>query len=157
MDRLTLDFVSTNILLQCVLTSGQPKGQRKIFSGILPEQPLEQNLYLISTITTMARKMMIITKVARIPLKVPMMLAQPAADGSSSPCVAASDTDGVSDDVVFVVDSEVTTDTNGVSDDVVFVVDSEVTTDTDGVSNDVVFVVDSEVTTTPTNLSVIFN
>ena len=52
---------------------------------------------------------MIITKVARIPLKVPMMLAQ-LADGSMYPCVAVTHVhvDGMSDDVVCVVESEIT-------------------------------------------------
>ena len=52
---------------------------------------------------------MIITEVARIPLKVPMMLAQ-SANGSLSPCVAVTRTDveGLSDGVVYVVESEVT-------------------------------------------------
>ena len=78
---------------------------------------------------------MITTKVARIPLKVPMMLAPPA-NGSLSPCVAVTHVHvaGMSDDVVCMVDS---------SDDVVCVVDS---------SDDVVCVVDSEVTKTPTNV-----
>ena len=51
--------------------------------------------------------MKIITKVARILLKVPMMLAQ-LADGSFSPCVAVTDIDGTSDGVVSMVDSEIT-------------------------------------------------
>ena len=71
--------------------------------------PISTNtsIHLISTSTTITRKMMIITKIARIPLKVPMMLAQPA-DGSLSPCVAITDIDGISDDVIGLVESEVT-------------------------------------------------
>ena len=44
---------------------------------------------------------MITTKVARIPLKVPMMLAQPA-NGSLTPCVAVTHVHvaGMSDDAV---------------------------------------------------------
>ena len=53
--------------------------------------------------------MMIITDVARMPLKVPMMVAL-FASGSISPCVAVThkDVDGRSDSVVYVVESEVT-------------------------------------------------
>ena len=50
---------------------------------------------------------MIITKVERTPLKVPMMMAQPT-DGSMPPCVAVTDIDGISHDVVCVVESEIT-------------------------------------------------
>ena len=53
--------------------------------------------------------MMIITKVARIPLKVPMMLAQSAGDSLHS-CVEVTHThvDGISDDVVGMAAAEVT-------------------------------------------------
>ena len=52
---------------------------------------------------------MIITKVARIPLKIPMMLAL-SANGSLFPCVAVTDIDveDLLDSVVYVVESEVT-------------------------------------------------
>ena len=50
---------------------------------------------------------MTITKIARIPLKVPMMLPQPAA-GSVSPCVVFAHTAGVAGDVVGVVKTVVT-------------------------------------------------
>ena len=52
---------------------------------------------------------MIITKVARIPLKIPMMLAQPA-NGSLAPCVPVTHkhVEGSSDDDVYVVESKVT-------------------------------------------------
>ena len=53
--------------------------------------------------------MLITTEVARIPLKVPMMLAQ-SPNVSLSHCVAVTHTDveGISDGVVYVVESEVT-------------------------------------------------
>ena len=47
------------------------------------------------------------TMVARIPLKVPMMLAQ-LANGSLSPCVAVTGIDDTSDGVVCMEDSEIT-------------------------------------------------
>ena len=50
-----------------------------------------------------------ITNIARIPLKVPMMLAL-STNGSLFLCVVVThvDVDGMSDDVVYVVESEVT-------------------------------------------------
>ena len=45
--------------------------------------------HLINTSTTITRKMMIMTKMARIPLKIPMMLPY-LADGSVSPCVVVT-------------------------------------------------------------------
>ena len=52
---------------------------------------------------------MITTKVARIPLKVSMMLAL-SASGSFAPCVAVTHkhVEGSSDDVMYVLESEVT-------------------------------------------------
>ena len=56
-------------------------------------------IYLISTITTVTRMMMIITKIATIPIIVPIMTTKPVAS-SVPPCVLFTHTGGVASDVV---------------------------------------------------------
>ena len=51
---------------------------------------------------------MIMARVARILLKVPIMMEQPDADGSISPCVAVTHFDGTSVDVICVMESDIT-------------------------------------------------
>ena len=64
-------------------------------------------IYLNSTNSTIAKMMMTVTKMARTPLKVPMMLLQ-SADGSMSTAVVDTHRPVVSSDVVGMVEPLVT-------------------------------------------------
>ena len=100
-----LCFLSLGIWNATCLDVWSRKNERERSWAYCCSSPITMNIYLIDTSTTITRKMLTITEMARIPLKMPMMLPQPA-DGSVSPCVVVG---GLSGDVVGVVEPVVTT------------------------------------------------